>query len=211
MILLDLIATVVGGLLPSRTARSAAAKRNSALRVRGQADLAVRLLTGELAGLGPEFRSGSWRVRPGEISLGTTRVAVENVGTSPRLVTFREAFHVHQDSRVWAVEGAGATLEIAIQESDIRWVINTLRGQDDEEPLLVGVATIGQLPGYRVEIWRADVEGWDILYINPDPFNPDIVDVYNSYAEDWGTALSYGEMHGVRWHGGSEWLDEGGP
>ena len=70
-------------------------------------------------------------------------------------------------------------------------------------PTLIGLATSGQLTGYRVEIWPADIEGWDIFYFNPDLG----VGEFNSYAEDWGTALAYGEQFGVRWCGGTEWAE----
>lgn len=71
-------------------------------------------------------------------------------------------------------------------------------------PMLTGTATTGQMKGYRLDIYRSDIAGWDILYFRA---GHDLAQ-FNSWAEDWGTALSYGEMYDVRWSGGSE-LEEG--
>lgn len=68
-------------------------------------------------------------------------------------------------------------------------------------PVLVGVAESGQLEGYYVEVWRAEVEGWDIFYFNPVLLEWE----FNSFAEDWAEAMEYGEAQGVRWCGGSGW------
>lgn len=126
MILPDLIAAIVGGLLPTRAAKSASVNHTRGLRARGQADLAVRLLTGAVAGLGSDFRAGTWSVRAGEMSLGSIKVTVESVSPSHRAPTVREDFRVFRASRVYLAKGAGATFEIAIQESDADWAISVL-------------------------------------------------------------------------------------
>lgn len=126
--LLDLVVAMVGGLVPDRHLRSAAAQRASELRTRGRADLAIRLVAGHVSGLGPEFRSGAWNVRSGEVSLGTARVAVDCVGSEVRPTTFRETFQVFHDSRVYAALSGDATVELAIQERDAAWVLAILSG-----------------------------------------------------------------------------------
>lgn len=73
-------------------------------------------------------------------------------------------------------------------------------------PALVGIATGGMLTGYRVEIWPAETEGWDIVYFDPDRGHPE----YDSYAEDWTTALMQSDAFAVVWHGGLAW-DGGAP
>jgi len=60
---------------------------------------------------------------------------------------------------------------------------------------LKGVATRGQLRGYRVEVWPADPEGWDVLYFPPAGGAVE----YNSWAEDWAMVLEYGDLYGVTW------------
>lgn len=80
-------------------------------------------------------------------------------------------------------------------------------GSVEDGPILVGVAESGQLRGYYVEVWRAEVEGWDIFY-----FDPVLSEwKFNSYAEDWGEAMQYGEAQGVRWYGGSGWAGDVDP
>lgn len=70
-------------------------------------------------------------------------------------------------------------------------------------PLLVGVATGGQLKNYLVEVWPAEPAGWDIFYVNPD-----LGDVeFNSYGETWALVLAYVGQYRVRWHGGTVWDD----
>lgn len=133
MILLDLIAEIVGALVPTSGAKSTLAKHNRELRAQGRAEIAVRLLTGTVAGLGPTFRGGSWSVRAGAISLGPITVPVESVSPSHRSPTFREEFRVFQTSCVYAAAGAGVTFEIAIQECDVDWVISVLGGIRREE------------------------------------------------------------------------------
>lgn len=76
-----------------------------------------------------------------------------------------------------------------------------------ELPTVVGMATVGMLKGYRVEIWPAGTEGWDIFYFAPDRDLPE----YNSHAEDWTTALMQCATFTVIWHGGLEWDDDGAP
>lgn len=74
-----MITEIVGALSPTSGAKSTLAKRNRELRAQGRADLAVRLLTVTVAGLGPNFRGGSWSMREGVLSLGPIKVPDESV------------------------------------------------------------------------------------------------------------------------------------
>lgn len=74
-------------------------------------------------------------------------------------------------------------------------------------PTLVGMATGGMLKGYRIEIWPAEAEGWDVFYFAPDRDHPE----YNSYADDWTTALMQSDTFTVVWHGGLEWDEDWTP
>lgn len=76
--------------------------------------------------------------------------------------------------------------------------------ENGDLPMLTGIASTGPMKGYRLEISRSDIAGWDILYFRA---GHDLAE-FNSWAEDWGTALSYGEMYDVRWSGVSELKDE---
>lgn len=77
-------------------------------------------------------------------------------------------------------------------------------------PVLQGVATAGQLAGWRVHVHRHPVQGWYINYVPPGSETP----VYNSWAEDWSDLMEYVDKDGydVQWDDApSPWQAGDGP
>jgi hypothetical protein len=69
---------------------------------------------------------------------------------------------------------------------------------EEDGPALIGTATRGHVAGYRVEVWPAVPDGWDIYYFPPTP----VVGGYHSHGEDWAEVLDYCVEYRVVWEGG---------
>lgn len=123
----DVFAALLRGLLPSRRARKRVIDRNTFLKERRSAEMAVRVSSGPLDGIGDRFVSGCWRVAPGVISLGSTDVHVGSVDPSHRVPSLREDFHVFPSLQVYSALSGDAIRDIAIQESEVGWVLEVVR------------------------------------------------------------------------------------
>ena len=123
----DLFAALLAGLLPSRRARKRVIDLNASLKERHCAEMAVRVSSGALDGIDDQFVGGRWKVAPGVISLGSAEVRVESVDPSHRAPSAREDFRVFQNSRVYSAMSGDAVIEMAIQESEVDWVLEVVR------------------------------------------------------------------------------------
>jgi hypothetical protein len=122
----DLVGEVIGSEVGGGLRRFLRERRARRLRLRGKAQVSVRVVRGTVDGLRTRWRTADWEVRPGALVGRKAVVRTDEIALGHRVPTFRESWVIDPGARIHAATVGAATVEIAVAESQAHWVFTTL-------------------------------------------------------------------------------------
>jgi hypothetical protein len=122
----ELVGEAIGNELGGGLRRRLRERRARRLRLRGKAQVSVRVVRGTVDGLRTRWRTADWVVRPGVLVGRKAVLRIDAIALAHRVPNFREAWVIDPGARIHAATVGTATVEIAVAESQAYWVFTRL-------------------------------------------------------------------------------------
>lgn len=129
---IEVAGALIGGAIGGVLMAPYLIRRWRKLRERGVAVMVVRLIEGQVEGLGRKPKAGKWTIGVMGLSLGRISIPIASIETSQRRLSFREGLRAAPNSVAVIAESHSGRLEIIVSQYDIDWVTAALR-QDASE------------------------------------------------------------------------------